>query len=231
MNIETKETIPHLDRSYRNVQEFMRFMDTKAGAVFTVAGLLLGWVAANPQPSFLWAKCFAAAGAIGVIAAMLFALRVVWPSHGPDNPERLTLLFPALHPKAKNEDGSDPNVFDLLMAKTAEPLSEKFVVDEFAKQLAHLHAPIVRKISFLRYSIQSLGFAIVCLGICLIGRVSGDPEPTAQTYEIRAQVSHQTVEPQSDAGDDQAKEAVQNSNSEAKAKMPPESVPILRAPR
>ena len=171
MNDEPNQSISHLERSYSNVQDFMRFMDTKAGVVFTLAGVIVGALAVKPGELESWSLFFAVIGSILAIAAMLYALRVVWPSHGPLDPKNLTLLFPALDPKAVNEDGSEPDIKRLLAAKANLPLNEKCIIGEYAAQLSHLHNPIVRKTCSLRRSILCMSSALICVGVSQFGRM------------------------------------------------------------
>ncbi len=49
-NPETDETTLHLIRCYGNVQEVIKFLDTKAAVIFTLSGAMLGVLTGN-QPS------------------------------------------------------------------------------------------------------------------------------------------------------------------------------------
>ncbi len=225
MNNESSQSIPHLSRSYSNIQDFMRFMDTKAGVVFTLAGLILGSIAAKPEDLTMCAKWCAVFGALGAIASMMCALRVVWPMHGPKNPDHLTMLFPALDPKARHNDGSEPDIHELILAKTAQPFTEQFVVDEFANQFSHLHSGIVRKISFLRRAIQAMVFALGCVGICLIVRVTGDKDSSIKTYEVNALINHRSLDAAQNPENTSTKAPVLSPKSEPETKSPPVAPP------
>lgn len=187
--------IAHLERSYDNVQNFMRFMDTKAGVIFALAGVIAGAVVVGPQELGTVGTVFAGLGSLLAIAAMLYALHVVWPAHGPRDPANLTLLFPALDPGAMNDDATKPNIGLILKSKTDEPLSEKLVVDEFASQLSHLHRPIIRKISSLRSSILCMSCALVCVGFSQILGMSVSAPAAEKKLEAAVQKETQTERP------------------------------------
>lgn len=169
MNVKTDATIPHFVRSYANVQEVIRFMDAKAGVIFTLAGVMIGVLAAKPIEWCDWARFGIGAGVTCSFLAMLCALRVVWPSHGPKKPEQLTLLFPALHPNTQGENGNKPDIYSLIRMKV-ETLSPAAVADEYGIQLAYLHIPIVRKIRALRAAIISISAALLCIGVAQFGK-------------------------------------------------------------
>ena len=170
MNTNDEEiAINHLIRCYANVQQVIRFMDTKAAVVFTLSGVMLGGLAANPSDWDDWANPLLYVAVAFTVLAMVLALRAVWPTHGPKEGHQLTLLFPALLPGFAGRRRKGIDIPTLVDARLPQ-INAAYVTGEYGTQLAHLHKAIVRKICALRGSIFAIGIAIVALGVCQFGR-------------------------------------------------------------
>lgn len=167
----TEEQTQHLVRCYANVQEVIRFLDTKAAVVFTLAGVMLGVLSAKPSEWCDWAKIPLGGVVVFTIAAMFLALRTVWPSQGPKDAVHLTLLFPALQPRIFGRAREDVDIAQLVAAKLNNPWPADFVRNEYGAQLAYTHHILIRKISALRGAIWGITIAIGCLGICQFGKL------------------------------------------------------------
>lgn len=169
MNTDDEIAINHLVRCYANVQEVIRFLDTKAAVVFTLSGVMLGGFAAKPSDWCDWAKIPLFVAVAFTVLAMALALKAVWPSHGPKEGNQLTLLFPALMPgfAGRRRKGIDiPTLVDVKLAQ----VNAAFVKAEYGTQLAHLHKAIVRKICALRGAIFAILIAILAVGVCQFGK-------------------------------------------------------------
>ncbi|MGJ8634493.1 MAG: hypothetical protein ACSHX7_11300 [Luteolibacter sp.] len=169
-NNSDQKTIEHLIKCYDNVQSVIRFLDTKAAAVFTISGVFLGMIATSDYEWGVSSRYFLALTVIFILGALLFSLRTIKPNHGPKKSEQFSLLFPALDPKAKTAEGNPVDITSLVQQKIDKLRSQSEFTHEFSSQFSHLHKPLVRKISSLRSSINSLVVAIVCFVICLIGK-------------------------------------------------------------
>jgi hypothetical protein len=180
---EDDQTTAHLVRCYGNVQDVLRFLDTKAGVVFALSGVILGTLVSKRSDWCPWAQFFLGISVVSTVLSMLCALRAVWPSHGPKDPEHLTLLFPALHPKSKMSSGNSPDIPTIVRHKLKAPLTGKFIRDEYGNQLAHLNRALVRKISSLRSAIVCIFVALVSIGICQFGKMDEKEKVTSVKLE------------------------------------------------
>lgn len=173
MNANDEIAINHLMRCYANVQEVIRFLDTKAAVVFTLSGVMLGGFAVKPSDWCDWAKPPLCVAVIFTVLAMALALRAVWPGHGPKEDHKLTLLFPALRPGFAGRDRKGVHISRLVNAKL-EKIDSTSIKEEYGTQLAHLHIALIRKICALRGAILAILIAIIAVGICQFGKKPDD---------------------------------------------------------
>ncbi len=148
---------------YANVQGVLRFLDAKAGAVFTIVGG--GSAAIISAHALEFGKVntigdieFAHTAVCCAFLSLISALRVLWPTHGPDAPNHFSWLYPTLAPKchSKRSEFKPPS----LTGMTAEEL-----VEAHELQLQFLGAALRKKTTWLRCSIRLLICSLVFAGL------------------------------------------------------------------
>lgn len=162
MNGDLQRNLELLQASYSNVQNVLRFLDTKAGVIFAIAGALLATVISSgssldvPEIKDLGCVQFIHFAVLSGVVSLGFAVVSIWPSYGPAKPEEFSWLYPAMHPKCYRGESR-------FTIPAFEGLSDDGVLEQYKLQLEHLSGVLNRKTFCVRWSLGGLLLAVSLL--------------------------------------------------------------------
>ena len=159
---ELQKNLELLQASYGNVQNVLRFLDTKAGVIFALAGALLAAVISSGSsvvvPQINDWECVRPVhfSLLSGIASLFFAVKAIWPSYGPKDPADFTWLYPSLHPKCYRGKAPFP-------IPRFEGFLEDEILDQYRIQLNHLSKVLMKKTWSVRMALGFLLGAVILL--------------------------------------------------------------------
>lgn len=156
MSDRASNNIDLLKDSYANVQSVLRFLDTKAGVIFALAGAFVATAGSLAGGHEGWDLCgickirmvyFVIISGVGTL---IYAIKAIYPAYGPKNDEHFSWLYPAMHPTRYKEA-------PLFEAPKFEQTSTVDLCAQYTNQLNVLVPVLNRKTKRVRVSLWLLG--------------------------------------------------------------------------